>query len=276
MGDADILIRIDQYSRIKPILESLQFEEGQESDHELIWTTPALYLELHKRLIPSNNKDFFEYFGDGWQLAKVSQGTCYRMSPEDEFVFLFTHFAKHYRDGGIGLRHVTDLWVYLRAFPSMDNSYIRQKLEDLALLSFYDNILELIGCWYEDKPASEKTDFITEFIFNSGSWGDMESRVLSETVILNGENMISKVDGRFLYILQCIFPPRKRIQYEYPILNKLPIILPFGWIGRLVRKLVVERGAIVRKKRQLSALNPSNIQNKQEALQYVGLEYIVE
>ena len=36
MGDADILIRVEQYEKIKPLLEELGFAEKLESDHELI------------------------------------------------------------------------------------------------------------------------------------------------------------------------------------------------------------------------------------------------
>ena len=53
MGDADILIRVDQYPDIVPILEQLGFSHVVESDHEFVWKSKALYLELHKRLIPS-------------------------------------------------------------------------------------------------------------------------------------------------------------------------------------------------------------------------------
>ena len=55
----DILIRPEQYDRIVPILEQLNFREKNETDHELVWIHDDLYLELHKRLIPSYNKDFY-------------------------------------------------------------------------------------------------------------------------------------------------------------------------------------------------------------------------
>ena len=70
MGDADILIKIQQYEKIRPIMRSLGFEEKYESNHELVWTCPELMVELHKRLIPSYNKDYCAYYGDGWRLAK--------------------------------------------------------------------------------------------------------------------------------------------------------------------------------------------------------------
>ena len=37
MGDADVLIRLEQYEAIKPLLLGLGYEEILESDHELVW-----------------------------------------------------------------------------------------------------------------------------------------------------------------------------------------------------------------------------------------------
>ena len=58
------------------------------------------------------------------------------MTPEDEFIYLFTHFAKHYRDGGIGCRYVVDLWVFLRNNPTMDPEKIKRELDKLQLREF--------------------------------------------------------------------------------------------------------------------------------------------
>ena len=136
MGDADVLIRVDQYDRIKPLMPPLGFAEVTESDHELIWQSEVLHLELHKRLVPSYHEAEFAYFGDGWDRAVKLQGCRYDMKPEDEYVFLFAHFAKHYVDGGIGIRHALDLWVYRRTNPDLDNAYIQTELKKLKLERF--------------------------------------------------------------------------------------------------------------------------------------------
>jgi len=127
MGDADILIKIEQYDKIKAVMEKLDFKEVLESDHELNWVKRgSLFVELHKRLIPSYNKDYFAYYGDGWRLAKLCDGTRYSMTDEDQMIYLFTHFAKHYRTAGIGIRHFVDIWVYRKNKPELDEEYIME------------------------------------------------------------------------------------------------------------------------------------------------------
>ena len=151
MADADILIRMDQYDRIAPVMEGLGYQFAEETDHEMPWKSKALYVELHKRLMPSHNQDYQAYYGDGWQLAKHRQGHCHSMTSEDAFLFIFSHYAKHYRDGGIGCRHVTDLWVWRRTYPEMDETYIRGELKKLQLDVFYGNTLRLLDVWFADR-----------------------------------------------------------------------------------------------------------------------------
>ena len=272
MGDADILIRLDQYVQIQSLMASLDFSAVKESDHELVWKNNKLYVELHKRLIPSYNKDFYAYFGDGWQLATQCEGTHYSMSAEDEFIYLFTHFAKHFRDGGIGCRHVLDLWIYLRANADMDEARIRAVMKELQLLEFYENIRRMIRVWFENQPADEKSVYMTDFIFESGSWGNHENRAASVN-IRNTKHIDRRVSKRFYYIWTRFFPTVETIQYEYPILQKTRSILPVVWIARLFRKVFLERGAVKRKLREISALTPENIQNHHQAMQYLGLDY---
>lgn len=83
MGDANILIRVEQYDKMVPIMESVGFTAVLESDHEPIWKFVAFYLELHKCLIPTYNKDYYAYFGNGWKLTKVRQSGHNSMMAED-------------------------------------------------------------------------------------------------------------------------------------------------------------------------------------------------
>lgn len=274
MGDADILIRMEQYDRIVPVMESLGFCAGVESDHELVWKNKALFLELHKRVIPSYNKDFYAYFGEGWKLVIRKNGTCYCMLPEDEMVYLFTHFAKHYRDGGIGCRHVVDLWVFLRANPGMDEEKVKRELDKLQLREFYENIRRLIAVWFENASNDEKADFITDFVFASGSWGKAETHVVSAGVRDIGRSSGSN-HARVVYLLRLVFPSVKTLQYKYTILQKAPWMLPLVWLYRPFYKLLNrhERRTLRAHKRNLQLRSAENIQSRQQALQYVGLDY---
>jgi hypothetical protein len=272
MGDADILIRPEQYECIRPVVKKLGYEEQVESDHELIWHRKDLHLELHKRLIPSYNKDYYRYFGDGWNQAKVERGTRYTMTCEDEYIYLFTHFAKHYRDGGIGCRHVVDLWVYLRANPALDDGDIRTHLKKLGLLEFYDNILKTIRVWFADGESDGVVDFITEFILSSGSWGAIGSRALSRAV-RDSQHTNSSTKGKLAYILMILFPGVEMLKDKYTVLKKAPFLLPVIWVIRPFYKILFERKSLKRHEINLATITPENMQTRQQLLNYVGLDY---
>jgi segregation and condensation protein B len=155
MGDVDILIKNEQYDIIRPLMLQMGYREILESDHELIWDKPGvLHVELHKRLIPSYNKDYYAYFGDGWRLAQPTAGSEHDMRAEDQFVYLFTHYAKHYRDAGIGIRHLMDLHVFLKAKPDLDRHYMETELEKLQLLTFCRHSLETLAVIAYNQPVT--------------------------------------------------------------------------------------------------------------------------
>ena len=272
MGDADILIRTEQYERLVPVLERLGFTAGQETDHELVWRSKGLYLELHKRLIPSYNRDLYPYFGDGWNRAVKEKGCRYGMKAEDEFIYLFTHFAKHFRDGGIGCRHVADLWVFLRAKADLDETYIQKELEKLQLLGFYQNVRTLMPVWFEDGLCDEKTELMTEFIFASGSFGRIESRVLSITVRDTGHYPLG-FNGRLMYLWRTAFPGVDVLKEKYTVLKRMPWMLPLVWLVRPFYKILFETKDLHRQKKNIMTLSRENLDQKDRMLKYFDLEY---
>lgn len=272
MGDADILIRVDQYERIASIMEKLGFRYDKESNHEFVWKSNQLYLELHKCLIPSYNKDYYKYFGDGWRLAARKEGFRHSMTPEDTLVYQFTHFAKHYRDGGIGCLHVADLWVFLRSYPALDEQLVRRELAKLQLADFYDNMRKLIAVWFEDGEEDECSKFITDFIFKSGIWGSYENSILSkETRHVKAAGSIA--GGRVRSFWFSLFPGREAMREQYPVLEKHPYLLPFLWPVRLFHIILFRRDKIAARKNKWKISSADNIQSYQQALNYVGLDF---
>ena len=269
MGDADILIRMEQYEQVRKIMLGLGFAEGKETDHELTWHSKQLFLELHKRIMPSYNKDFYGYFGDGWELAKTKNGTRYAMIPEDEMVYLFTHFAKHYRDAGIGCRVVTDLWVFLRNHPDLDQQKVRAELEKLHLEEFYGNMLRLMAVWFEERPSDEMVDYMTGYIFVSGNRGDVDTFVLSYSV---RETKHTHLSSRAHYFWSRLFPGVKELKAHYPVLERHLWLLPIIWMVRLIRKLC-NRKSTAKTLSNLKALDQSKVDERQKMLNYVGLDY---
>lgn len=272
MGDADILIRVEQRQQLDAVMKGLGYVREHESDHEIVWNSPMLHVELHKRVVPSYDRDLYSRIGDGWSYALAAEGTRYRMSEEDEFVYLFTHFAKHYRSAGIGCRHLLDLWVYMRSCPHMDESLVRSRLNEMKLLSFYYNICNVIDSWFNGAVADEKTEFISDYIFASGDFGTMENRAKYFGVIFQRHD--GKAPGsRLRYLLHTIFPSRDKLVDNYPILRTYPCALPFVWVHRLFYKLFNDRKAFRMRGKVISNMHEENLDAYEQIMRYVGLDF---
>ena len=194
------------------------------------------------------------------------------MSEEDEFVYIFTHFAKHYRNGGIGCRHLVDLWVYLRSHPDMDESLLHAELDKMKLLSYYYNICGVIDAWFNGVPFNEKTEFISDYIFASGNFGTTENWVKYRGIIFQRHD--GKAPGRRLrYLLRVIFPKREDLADIHPILHRYPWAYPFAVVYRLFYKLFRERRVFRTHSKVVSSMRGDDLDEYEQIMRYVGLDF---
>lgn len=272
MGDADILIKPEQEDKISSVMESLNYVKKHENNHEYAWYSKNLYVELHKQLHPPEDLDFSSFWGDGWAFAEASSGHKYALSEEVNFVYIFTHFAKHYRRGGVGCRYVLDLWLYKRAHPAINEALLREMLAKLSLLDFYLNICKLLDAWFENAAYDEKTEFITDYIFSGGSWGHWTNLILSEGISSikssSGENQ-----RKFFLFLRRLFPPYSTMIIQYPKTRNRAYLMPVYWIIRIFDVLLFQRHRIKKTMHAVEIATDENIQARYQALKYVGLEY---
>lgn len=273
MHDADILIRDEQYPKIKKIVTALGYAEQEDtSDHTYTWQNEDLYMELHKRPIPKETKDLYGYFGDGWSQAYCVQGHRYAWPLEDEYIYVFTHYAKHYRLSGIGLRQVIDLWVMHRTYPNMDYAKIESELEKLHLLDFYRNTVRTIRSWFEDGPEDEITQLLGQYIFDSGSWGSLKAKVLSRGVRYRSSDHSAK--GRNAFRL--VFPTLAFMEGQYPILDKHAWLLPICWVARWFAILLFRRQNISSRIQEMTIMDEQNLSDFEKNMVAVGLYYHFE
>lgn len=277
MGDADILIKLEQYPKIKEILESYDFTFKYESDHELVWKNPYLFLELHKRVMTTYNKDFYKYFDTGWSLAQKVSGTNsrYEFKPEDFYIYIFVHFTKHYRISGIGIKHILDLWIYNKSYPEMDKEYILNILKQLKLLEFHQNIVDVLNVWFNGAVSNDKTTLITNVIFSSGQYGTSEMAMIN-IALRDSKTKGSVNELKVKKILKTVFLPYSNMKNKYPILQKLPFLLPGMWGWRWVEVLIFKRKKIGKYADNLKIVNKSSVDEHQYALNYVGLDFNFE
>lgn len=273
MGDADILIRVEQYDRIKPIMKQLKYEAERGAEHELVWNHPHLHLELHKCLIPKMDSDLRAYFGVGWEKAIKKEGHRYDLSVEDSYIHLFTHMTKHFRSTGIGLRQIVDLYVYQRAYPEMQKMLVEKVMAQLGLLKFYRNIGRLLTVWFEGAPADDVTELIAAYVFANGNWGSETNRIYSDTL-----RKSRKASGniKVRYVFRSLFPPLSVMKIRFPRLGKYVIAYPLCWVMRLLYGIFCAPKKVRNKIKLIGMITDEKAMDRQNSLRYMGLELQVD
>ena len=274
MADIDVLIRKEQYKKlIRPVLQFEGFHECYESDHEYVWDKNGIHVELHKRLIPSYNKDYYAYYGDGWQLAKPTDVPYrYEMSHEDTFSYIFTHYAKHYRDAGAGIRQALDLYVYRKAYPDMDAQHIQQTLNQLQLECFYANTMHMLDVWFGSAQHTEASQLISDRLFASGMFGNSEDKLISAR-LKQANHCGSIKKARISEWFRRVFLPYESMCRMYPILLYHPSLLPILWFPRWFRIITHKRYRFHEYLREDSQINAVDIEQYRSMLHKSGLDF---
>ncbi len=272
MGDADILIKTEQYAKIKQTLEKIGFAEQKECDPEIIWNIHGLHLELHKSLFAKRNSDFYAYFGDGWENAVLinEKKHTYVLNPEASLVYLIAHLAKHMRNGGVGVRHITDIWIY-GSKVKFDEKIVEKELEKLKLLEFYKNILKTINVWFNGAERDDTTDLITRWILSSGSFGTAEQYLLGNALkkkIANG-----RMESKGKLLLRSAFPPYSVMCGIYPVLRKIKLLLPFMYAVRIISRIIFKRGVMKDCINKAEISTEENVDAFHACMKKMGLNY---
>lgn len=253
MSDIDILIRERDYAeKVKPLMLNLGYTEGSESDHEYHWTKNKFMIELHKRIIPSYNEDFYKVTGDGWDWVQ-----------NHGYAYIFTHFAKHYRDRGIGIGHFIDLEI-------LSSQATDDGLKELRLDKFHDNVKRTLDCWFRGKEFDEVTEHITEVIFKSGEYGREETGLKACNLKKINAAKGNAKKARFKDFMSKVFPPYSAMAARFKVLKPLPFLLPVTWGWRII--VSPFRGNI-RKNYISNKMITDDVSDYKKELNLVGLDY---
>ena len=229
---------------------------------------------FHVRFIARDELPAFaEYFGDGWGKARLAGGRRYEISIEDEFIFSFLHFFKHFIFSGIGLKHIVDLWIFMEKSPNLDLAYVENELNGLKMLEFYKNVTNSIKVLFSDQKGDEKTDFIVNHVLECGTWGTEKTAAISRGVAT--KRKVGRSGGvRGYTILKLLFPPRKDLQVHYPVLRKHFYLLPFVWIVRWVNVAVHKRDTVAFRRREIKEISTENVNELEAKFTLVGINLL--
>lgn len=275
MGDLDILFKPNQIVDVYKIMQNNGYVQGESDDHAVAYKkAPYVSIEIHNKLISKEDSAYSNYLADVWNKAKMVNGlkNRYLLTNEDAFVFVFVHLTKHYREGGIGIRHLLDIWVMLKKLPDMNMQYIECELQKLKLTDFYNNIIETVNCWFEGLPFTNMAKFITVRTFKSGSYGTANMYYASRAAHV-AETKGKEKNNTVLKIFKIVFLPLSAMKKVFPVLNRAPVLLPIMWVIRGFKTIFVKPKNISKHINRIKNSTNTVVKEYSDELNFVGLNF---
>ncbi len=250
MCDIDILIDSGEIERLTALMQSQGFRLKEIITYHYGFEKPYLSVELHTGLMPPEYH-YYNYYKNPWRLPKqVGDTSEYRFSDEDYYVFMLAHFAKHYFSSGGGIRYITDLAVFLRRRgQTLDWTFVQKQLKKLKLVKFDRTARALADAWFGGKPLDAEAEEMQRYLFHGCTYGSLENFEEGE-LRRQLQNTDSLLLAKTRVFLSKAFLPYRHMCGIYPVLRRVPVLLPACWLHRFLRILFTKPKNILRRVRQ--------------------------
>lgn len=225
--DIDILVKEENLDTAIEALTQNGFKCGERHYHDVSLYSPnQIHLELHFN-IQENIDTLDTVLKDAWLYAVPVNETLYRFADEFFLFHIFSHMSYHFLSGGCGIRSLMDIWIMEH---KMGISYTQAKdlLEKAGIYVFASEISNLVDVCFSDKSKDAFSDILLSYIFDGGVYGSSQNRIA-----VKKEN----TKNTFKYSMQRLFMSYRDMIIIFPILKKLPFLLPFCWIIRIIKMM---------------------------------------
>ena len=241
-ADNDILIDASRAGDVREFMlkNGYRAKDGDSGHVDEYEKEPCFNFEMHRALYHTNNPVFYDYYKEVKNRLLKDDGNRfgYHFSDEDFYVFMVSHTYRHYRDNGVGIRSLLDIYVYNKALgETLDYGYIEEQLANIDSLDFEKQMRDLARKAFGDSnPAfSEVEEKVLLYYFGSGTYGTEDQAAINHMKHLTGEADFS-ASGRRKYWLKRLFD-LEQYKQDFPRAYKTKILIPFLILYRALRGL---------------------------------------
>lgn len=225
--DIDVLVhRDDLENAISFLSKNHNYVEKERATHDVsLFTQTGVHVELHFDLVEEGRaNDAIDVLRTVWDDVTLHEHNDFWYEMSDRFFYFYhiAHMAKHFENGGCGIRPFIDLWI-LDHMNDVDKVARDALLSQGNLLTFTTVARELSEVWFGGKEADEITLQMQNFILHGGVYGSTDNRVAIQQ---------KKKGGRFGYVLSRMFIPYAKLKRYYPVLEKHRWLMPIMQIRR--------------------------------------------
>ena len=266
--DIDILVHEDDAERAASFLvDKLEYTRQGKSAHDISLYSPNKnHIELHYDLLEDDYANSAsEVLRKVWETAYLCDGYQYKYAMPDEMLYFYhiAHMAKHFIEGGCGIRPFIDLWI-LDRLEDADHDRRNDLLEKGNLLQFATVAQKLSRVWFEYESHDDVSAQMEHYILLGGVYGTTENRVKVQQ---------QKKGGKFKFLCSRIFMPYEELKFKYPILQKHKWLTPIMEIRRwfnLLKPSAMKRS--LREAKMTTNVSTDQAQSTEAFLNNIGLK----
>lgn len=265
--DIDILVhREDLEKAISYLLHNEKYIEKERATHDVSLFTPTgIHVEIHFDLVEEGRaNDAIDVLRSVWDNVALRENSEYWYEMSDAFFYFYhvAHMAKHFENGGCGIRPFIDLWL-LDHMKDMDLSARDVLLSQGRLLKFSNASRMLSEVWFGDKEPDELSLQMQDFLLHGGVYGSTDNRVALQQ---------KEKGGRLGYVLSRMFIPYANLKRYYPVLKKHRWLMPVMQIRRWFMLLNPHLAKMAKRELAINGNLAKSKSNEMNAfLEYIGL-----
>lgn len=266
-ADVDILVHKEDLGKIIAVLqEKLEYVQESIGAYDAVVISPTgFHIELHFDLIAKHENEIAnDILANIWKYTD-RVGDSYQCEMREDYFYYYhlAHMARHFIEGGCGVRPYVDLWL-LNNKVSYNKERRNILLEKGGLLKFAQASEFLSRVWLEEGVHFQESQWLEEYLLNGGVYGNSENKV----VIQQG-----RTGSRFKYIMSRIFMPLEEMQYRYEVLKKHKWLYPFMVVRRCFE--VLFKGDSKRIKKELKTSDGVDVAKQNitmKLVEYLGVK----
>lgn len=225
--DIDILIPENDIETATAKFTENGYKLRKKNFHDVSLFSPTgIHLELHFNIL-EDIENLDSVLKRAWQYAVATHGHRYDFSSEFFLFHMFAHISYHFLHGGCGIRSLMDIWIMKH---KINITYLQAEslLKEAEIYQFAEEISRLADVCFSNTEKTVFDDTLLSYIINGGVYGTKQNSIAVTK---------TKVNNNFLYTLKRLFLPYRKMTYKYPILKKVPVLLPVFWLVRIFQGL---------------------------------------
>ncbi len=245
-SDCDVLIDVEQLKEVRAIVDGLGLETKRYDEHHDIVYYPETktVFELHKTIFVGELEKYFGVQNQGFKRAKIKEGckNFYEMDKELFYISILAHSAYHFAEGaGVGIRHLTDVYLYRKAYD-LDENYLNEELKKCGLLQFKEQFEKVSSYFFKNEKGDEFTVKLAKHILNSTLFA--YERLKSASDVAQNLSESSDKKARKKTFWKKVFLPVEQMKFSFPVLKKAIWLLPFCHVIRWIKVIFTRPKAI--------------------------------